>query len=310
MDFNEKCIEFKNLAGLKLRGVLHRHDPGKDMQISIICLNTGLNDMVGWHRIQVKMARKLSADGYSVLRYDDAGIGDSEGDIDKESIVEIFSDIETGMFVQNATAAVQFMEKMFPRNKIVLLGFCGGGLTAMHCAAANGRVGGIIDIGGPVTLSSNEYLQKKDPWVVQKNVQKYRSKIFRLRPWINFLTFRGEYGVVFRSIKSFVWHKIKGEYDEKPLAPDLAESKNLNRNFFHSFEKYAKSGRPCLFFFAEHDSATWEFKKYFLAHYSENPIWNDARFKFFEAQGANHILSTEASQELLHEHTLHFLNAL
>lgn len=308
MDLNEECVEFKNSAGLLLRGVLHRHDPNNDLKTSIVCLNTGLNDMVGWHRIQVKIARKLSADGYSVLRYDDAGIGDSEGDIDKESIVEIFSDIETGMFVQNAAAAVHFIEKAFSGNKIVLLGFCGGGLTAMHCAADNAGIDSIIDIGGPVTLSSNEYLQKKDPWVVQKNMQKYRSKIFRLRPWINFLTFRGEYGVVIKSIKSFIWHKIKGEYDEKPLAPDFADIKNLNRKFFYSFEKYAKSDRPCLFFFAEHDSATWEFKKYFLAHYSATRWWSDSKFKFFEAKGANHILSTEESQKLLHEHILAFLN--
>lgn len=309
MDFNEKCIEFSNSHGLTLRGVWHSHVPEKDMKTSVVCLNTGLNDMVGWHRIQVKMARKLSADGFDVLRYDDSGIGDSDGDIDKESIVEIFSDIETGMFVQNAVAAVHFMGKMLPGNKIVLLGFCGGGLTAMHCAAHDGKVSGIIDIGGPVTLSSNDYLQKKDPWVVQKNVQKYRSKIFKLRPWINFFTFRGEYGVVFKSIKGFIWHKIKGEYDDKPLAPDFTENKNLNRNFFHSFEKYAKSARPCLFFFAEHDSATWEFKKFFLAHYSETALWDASKLKFFEAQGANHILSTEDSQDLLHRQTVDFLKS-
>jgi pimeloyl-ACP methyl ester carboxylesterase len=310
MDSNESCVAFSNSEGLTLRGVLHSNGLTKELNTSIICLNTGLNDMVGWHRIQVKTARKLSADGYSVLRYDDTGIGDSDGDIDKESIVEIFSDIETGMFVQNAIAAVNFMTKTFPKNKIVLLGFCGGGLTAMHCAANSEKIDGVIDIGGPVTLSSNEYLQKKDPWEVHKNIEKYRSKVFRLRPWINFLTFRGEYGVVFKSIKNFIRHKMRGEYDAKPLRPDLADVKNLNRQFFLSFEKYAKRGRPCLFFYAEHDSATWEFKKYFLAHYSASREWIDSKFEFYEAKGANHILSTEESQKMLYEHILTFLDAV
>lgn len=310
MDAIEKCVEFTNRQDLTIRGVLHVADPARDRKTSIICLNTGLNDMVGWHRIQVKTARILATNGYGVLRYDDTGIGDSDGDIDKESVVEIFSDIETGLFVPNAAAAVRFIAQAYPGNRIVLLGFCGGGLTAMHCAAENDKIDGIIDIGGPVTLSSAEYLQKKDPWEVQQNIQKYRSKFFRLQPWINFLTFRGEYRVVFRSIKNYILHKIKGEYDERPLDPGLEAVKNLNRKFFRSFEIFAKSGRPCLFFFAEHDSATWEFKKYFMAHYKATPIWSDAKHKFYEAEGANHILSSEESQKLLHEHLFSFLGSL
>ena len=90
----EECIEFKNSEELVLRGILHNPNKHNINNITLICLNTGLNDMIGWHRIQIKVSRFLSEKGYRGLRFDDSGIGDSDGDILTESIVEVFSDIE------------------------------------------------------------------------------------------------------------------------------------------------------------------------------------------------------------------------
>lgn len=304
----EECVEFKNPANLVIRGVLHKADDKDRQSVSLICLNTGLNDMVGWHRIQVKIARLLAERGYNVLRFDDTGIGDSEGDITKESVVDIFSDIETGLFVQNADSAVNFLRKRFPDEKLIYLGFCGGGLTAFHSAASNRNVAGVINIGGPVTLASEEYLLKKDPWEVQKNIRKYRSKFFRIRPWVNFFTLRGEYGTVFRSVVNYVRHSIKGEYKDSLTPEDFKDVKNLNRKLFSSFEMYAKSRRPGLFFYPEIDSATWEFKKYFLGKYQDSSFWSDFRFTFIEAERANHILSSVEAQEQLKSELVKWLN--
>ena len=296
---NEECVEFENQDGHLLRGILHYGDHEVSKTVSLICLNTGLNDMVGWHRIQVKTSRYLAALGYNVLRFDDIGIGDSGGEINKTGVVEIFSDIETGLFVSNADAAVAFMAEVFPANKLVFIGFCGGGLTATHSAGYNEKVSGIINIGGPVTLSSKEYLHKKDPWEVQKNVKKYKSKLFNFRPWINFFTFRGEYKIIINSITNYIKHKINGEYKDSLSLQELEDVENLNKKYFFSFESYSKSRRPALFFYAEKDSATWEFKKYFLSKYQNSSFWSDKAFTFIEAESANHILSSEESQELL-----------
>ena len=301
MRCKEECVEFQNQDGLLLRGILHHGNRKVYKNVSLICLNTGLNDMVGWHRIQVKLSRYLAANGYNLIRFDDTGIGDSDGEILKDSIVEIFSDIETGLFVSNADAAVNFVSKNYPDEKMIYLGFCGGGVTAFHSAVQNKKVVGVIDIGGPITLSSKEYLQKKDPWEVQKNVAKYKSKFFQIRPWINFITFRGEYQTVFNSITSYIKHKIKGEYKDSLSPKDFSDVKNLNRKFFSSFESYAKSKRPALFFFAEIDSATWEFKKYFLSKYQSSSFWSDTLFTFIEAEHANHIFSSLESQERIKE---------
>ncbi len=305
--FNEECIEFYNPDGLLLRGVIHNAAPETAKGLSLICLNTGLNDMVGWHRIQLKVARLLAGKGYNVLRYDDSGIGDSEGELKHSSIVHIFSEIETGLFVQNADAAVKFMWDRFSNNRLVYLGFCGGGLTAFHSAAKNKQVDGVICIGGPITLSSDDYLHKRDPWIVQQNVAKYKSKLFSLQSWINFLTFRGEYRVVFSSLFHYLRHKMQGEYEEKVDPADLENTASLNKTIFASFEYYTKRHKPCLFFYAETDSATWEFKKYFLPVYQQKYFQASNLYEFVEAEKANHILSSQESQQLLNKTVLYWL---
>jgi len=297
----EECIEFENKDGLLLRGILHHGNEVEHKKVSLICLNTGLNDMVGWHRLQVKVARFLADNGYNVLRFDDVGIGDSDGELDEESIVNIFASIETGLFILNADAAIDFTKKKFPDGKLVHLGFCGGGLTAFHSAATKRDVAGVIDIGGPVTLSSAEYLDKKDPWEVKKQVEKYKSKLFDPHPWIRFFTGKGEYSNIFKSVTHYVKHKVKGEYKDSLALENwnVDECKNLNKKFFHSFELYSKSKRPALFYFAELDSATWEFKKYFLWKYQCSKIWSDSVCSFIEIKGANHIFSGTESQQRL-----------
>ena len=79
----EECVEFENNDSMLLRGILHHGNEVEYKKISLICLNTGLNDMVGWHRLQIKIARFLADNGYNVLRLDNFGVGDSEGELEE-----------------------------------------------------------------------------------------------------------------------------------------------------------------------------------------------------------------------------------
>lgn len=310
MTIKEECIEFKNIDGLILRGILHHGNGSVYKKITLICLNTGLNDMVGWHRLQVKNARFFAENGFNVLRFDDTGIGDSEGEIEETSIVQIFSSIESGMFVKNADAATSYMQSIFPTEKFIYLGYCGGGLTGIHSAAVNRKITAVINIGGPITLASDEYLQKKDPWVTRKNIKKYKSKIFQLRPWMTFFMGKGEYREILQSLIYYAKHRIKGEYKGSVSYEEIDRAKNLNRRFFRSFETYITSKRPTLFYYAELDSATWELKKYFLDRYKSSSIWKNGRATFIEIEKANHIFSDVSSQDRMKKDILDWLTAL
>jgi pimeloyl-ACP methyl ester carboxylesterase len=295
----EECIEFPNKEGLVLRGVLHYGSIERRKDITLITLNTGLNDMTGWHRLQVKNARYLASKGYNVLRFNDTGIGNSDGEILEQSIVKIFSDIETGLFVDNADSAVDFVKGRFPDDRLVYLGYCGGGLTAIHSAAKNKKIAGVIDIAGPITLSSDEYMEKADPWEVKKNIVKYKTKILKLDPWIRFLTGKGEYKTIYNSLIHYIKHTLRDEYKDNVTMEDISSIKGLNIKFFESFDTYTKSNRPLLFYFAELDSATWEFRKYFLAKYQDRKFRAGSIVTYIEVPRANHIFSSDEAQERL-----------
>lgn len=306
----EHCVEFQNPAGQVLRGIFHCAEESKRKNLTLICLNTGLNDMAGWHRLQVKSARLLAENGYDVLRFDDIGIGDSDGEITDDSIVAIFADIQTGGFLENANLAVDFCSQKNPENKLVYLGFCGGGITGLLSAAENEKVSGLVCIGGPVTISADEYLHKMDPWAVNKNVTNYKEKIFDYKAWLRLLTFRGEYKTIFKSIFKYITNKISGEYSDGKNFSDLDCVKNLNKSFFYAFEKANKRKCPCLFFYADTDSAAWEFKKYFMEYYADKYFSNNSLNVFIEEPNSNHIFSDIESQKSLDSNIINWLTKM
>jgi dienelactone hydrolase len=308
MQNDEQCIEFLNNDGQVLRGIIHFSAKENRKMMTLVCLNTGLNDMVGWHRLQVKTARFLAQNGYDVVRFDDIGIGDSDGEINSDSIVEIFADIETGRFLENANLATEFAANKFPENKLVYLGFCGGSVTALLSVAENDLVAGVICIGGPVTVSSNEYLHKQDPWVVNKKVENYKRKISDYQVWLKVITFKVDCRTAIISFWKYFEHKIRGEYKERKDLTNLDCVKNLNKVLFHEFEKVSEKKVPCLFFYADTDSATWEFKKYFLEYFKKKFSSKKYPNTFIEEPNANHILSSIASQKSLNRHITNWLS--
>jgi len=297
----EECVEFKNPEGFLLRGILHYGNDSSYKKTTIICLNTGLNDMVGWHRLQVKVARFLAEKGYNVLRFDDFGIGNSEGELDEGIVVELFAQVETGLWISDALSAVDFIQNKFENEDIVFLGYCGGALTAIHAAANDKRVKSVINIAAPVTLSTNEYLQKKDPWTVKKNIESYKKKLFKPSSLLNFITGKSDYSEVFRSIVHSFRHKIAGRYNKRSNSNNIeVDIDNLNFSIFDSFEKYMRTKiRPILFFYAGRDNATWNLKKYFLPKYVDEKVWKESGCEYIELENANHIFSGQSSQESL-----------
>jgi pimeloyl-ACP methyl ester carboxylesterase len=308
MFYNEECVEFENQDSHLLRGILHHGNQAEYKKKSLICLNTGLNDMVGWHRLQIKIARFLAGKGYNILRFDDSGIGDSEGELEEGIVVDLFAQVETGLWAYDAVAAVDFMQANYIDHDFVLLGFCGGALTAIHAAANDDRIMGIINIGAPVTVSTTEYLGKKDPWTVKQNVKSYKQKILKWKSVKNFITGKSDYSDVFRSTVHFVRHKFAGRYNQEKIAQGgTVDIKNLNYSFFDSFEKYAKQKKPILFYYAELDNATWGLKKYFLSKYMNKRIWKDTGSEYIEIEKANHIFSGEDTQEIMKQDILNWL---
>ena len=304
----EECVEFLNADGFILRGILHYGSNSNYKATSLICLNTGLNDMIGWHRLQVKIGRHLAKNGYNVLRFDNFGVGDSEGSVGEGRAIDIFPQIETGLWAQDAICAVYFMGNRFRNEKYIYLGFCGGALTAFHAATREPKVNGIINVAAPIHLSSATVSRKLDSWNVKIATDIYKKKFFNLNSVKNFFIGKSDYKQFLMTFLYLLKYKILGEPLQKEFEGDNKKSEiaNFNYAFLDSYEKYAKTKRPVLFYYPEFDNATSELKQYFLPKYERSKFWTNW-CDFVELEKANHIFSAEDSQEAMKADILKWL---
>jgi pimeloyl-ACP methyl ester carboxylesterase len=103
--------------------------------LPLVLLNAGILHDVGPSRLYVRMARSLAAQGRLVLRFDFAGIGDSELRPDGLS------------FEQSAVLQTQqvmdFLASTRGLDRFVVGGICSGAVTALRVALEDERVAGV-----------------------------------------------------------------------------------------------------------------------------------------------------------------------
>ncbi len=136
----EKAIQFGKSAVLS--GILADPESMADSgdRPAFILLNSGILHRVGSCRLHVRLARALSAAGFSSLRFDFSGIGDSESRRDSLS------------FEQSSRAevreAMDYIAQSRGTKRFVLMGLCSGADMAHLTAVEDERVCGLIFIDG------------------------------------------------------------------------------------------------------------------------------------------------------------------
>lgn len=125
--------------GDRLFGILSTPRRPIDGAPTVILLPGGRNPHVGWGRGTVELARRLAAQGRTVLRMDQAGIGDSRNHPDgPEEVLYSLAPI-----ADVAAAMDRFGEAAAP---FVVIGPCSGAHLALHTALADPRVVGVAMI--------------------------------------------------------------------------------------------------------------------------------------------------------------------
>lgn len=122
--------------------------PSKDCSV-VLCYPMG-DEYIRFHRSYLQLARRLSKEGFPVLRFDYFGCGDSDGDCGKGSLDQWKRDIVT---------AVQEIKKKTNITKICILGLRLGGSIALLAGNELEGIDGIV-LWDPV-LSGKQYLKDK-----------------------------------------------------------------------------------------------------------------------------------------------------
>lgn len=137
----------------------------------VLLLNSGILHRVGACRLHVQQARALAALGFTTLRFDHAGIGDSEGRRDTLPFEQAA--------VQEAREAMDYLEQTKGAKAFLVSGLCSGADMAHMVAAVDERVKGLFML---------------DPWA-------YRTRGYYLRHY-------GLRALDPRVVANFVRHRV------------------------------------------------------------------------------------------------------
>lgn len=156
--------------GDNLLGILTTPDEDKKVDgapIAII-LNAGIVHRIGPFRLHVDLARKLANLGFTTLRLDLSGLGDSQARSGK-----IESNQSRALL--DVTDALDYLSETNGASQFVLLGLCSGAFNAHQVSVRDSRVVGSVFLDGIVFRTVGFYVR----W--------YLSRLFNFRYWRNFL---------------------------------------------------------------------------------------------------------------------------
>ncbi len=152
MSSAERVLSFG--ASGTLHGVLTEPDPANRLEgaPAILCWNVGTNHHVGPHRVFVDLSRRLANLGFSTLRFDTSGLGDSAASRDDTRP-------DTERNVADVREAMQTLTKQRGFDQFVLVGFCSS-VDAAHAVAVQApEVVGVIYLEGYQYRTRRFYLQ-------------------------------------------------------------------------------------------------------------------------------------------------------
>ena len=163
--FREQAIVLgsqKSMVGILTPGQAR---PGAAERPFVIMINAGIIHRVGPNRLHVELARILAADGFSSLRFDLSGIGDSDKRTDGLPLLDAtLTDIRE---------VLDGLEASRGARQFVLLGLCSGADHGVFHAGADPRVVGLVLIDPSIPKTRGYYLRH------------YGSRLLKARSWLN-----------------------------------------------------------------------------------------------------------------------------
>ena len=169
---------------------------------AIILLNAGLLHRIGPNRLYVKIARQMAYSGFTVLRFDFSGIGDSrarEDDLPFERST-----------ISETQEAICYLSSKRDIERFILMGVCSGANVAFKAASCDPRVVGTIGINGSYYDSMMlEGLNRRIKNSIQGRY--YCRRLLDYRSWWRVVTGKSNLGNVIR----FLINKVTDLHSKK-----------------------------------------------------------------------------------------------
>jgi pimeloyl-ACP methyl ester carboxylesterase len=142
--------------GGRLAGIFCRDLTGHQPRKAVVFVNAGAIYHVGWARMHVDMARELARSGIASLRFDLAGIGDSEASWDGPP--HLYSALSEDM-----RAAIDWLHARGIHD-LTVFGTCSGAYQAFHAAISDRRITRIALVNQLCFLWGPAYAMQLEAW--------------------------------------------------------------------------------------------------------------------------------------------------
>ncbi len=294
---NARPVVFRNDQGLKLHGILHEPEQ-QTGSLGVILLSPGIKMRVAPHRLYLAMAEVLVAMGVPVLRFDFSGLGDSEGEIEDDSLMSVYNSIQSGRFVGDTRAAMNWMQSECGVTRFVLSGLCGGAITGLLAAAEDKRVDGLMGLGIPVAFDGGreDFAKYVTQGQLERMRRMYVRKLLSPSAWLRLLSFRSDYRIIGKVLRQW-FARLRGGKVQQAVEPPSEALANVNPKFAPAFFSMVKRGGRMLLVFSGADRLGWEFEEKFVApNRAALEPYRD-RFQVRTVEDANHVFTLREWQD-------------
>ena len=279
--FREEAMTFGEAR--RLFGVLcHPVAPAPGRPVLLI-VNAGRNPHVGWARSSVLLARELAAEGIASLRMDLAGIGDG---VDRPGAADT---VDAVLYhPANDTQVSAAVDLLAARGfgQVAMLGACSGAYLALHHAARDPRISGLI------LVNIQRFVWRPGETVEQAIASayplaaSYATKVLEARAWKRLLTGERRIGPLIREFgRRFAarLHAIRPS-EQTRSARDIVR-------------KLADRNVPVELVFSENDAGLGDMALHFGAN--GRLLTDRSNLRLTIIPGADHDLTPPAARRML-----------
>lgn len=182
----QRHVFFEN-EGSRLLGALHEPESGAS-ETALVLLHGWAGYRIGAHKMFVKLARAAEAEGFTVLRFDFRGRGDSTGDA---------SDTTLSTMISDTVAAIDWLKTNTNVKRIALVGDCSGSEVAIGACIHRPEIETMVLWSAPMVGGDRaESDRAKKAYVLRQ----YVRKLFMRKTWAKLFSGRLQLGMIRRAL--------------------------------------------------------------------------------------------------------------
>jgi len=257
---------------------------------ALIILNAGIVHHIGPARWSVRLARRMAGRGHVAVRFDHAGIGDSDPRRDARPF--------NAAAVDELREVIDAVQRMHGVHSFIVMGLCSGASTSILCAQADPRVVAAIAVNPPgiggEASDVGEYLLNEG-WA-----QRYFKKsLLNPSAWWRAITGRIEYRRLFSVMLTHIRNRVR---PPDALGSELSAAAKL-------LGEAAGNGKRVFFIFSQNDEGIGSARKLLDCDALREPI-AAGLIQETTIVGTDHTFALQCNQEELFEAVERFIEGL